>query len=158
VPREHSRPIPIEESPLVVEKGGIKVDIPWRFVLPIIGFLLGGGAIAGVTSMFGVTPSSADALSVFKAEQSVQHDDINKTLEAQDTRAKKQDERIADISKTVSSVQMTQQKDVARNEARRLTEKIPNRAEREETYDRLYELNLKHLQRGEDPCANVNCN
>lgn len=136
----------------------IKVDIPWRFVIPIAAFLLGGGAIGGVTSIFMPGNSSSAELQTFKGEQNTQHGQINETLKRQDAHAKKQDGRIEDISKTVSSVQTTQQKDVARTEARRLTEKIPNRTDREETYDRLYELNLKHLQRGEDPCATVNCN
>jgi hypothetical protein len=145
-------------SPVEIGKTGIKFRITWKHIMSGIGILLGSGILAGGATLFNVGSSVADDFSSFKKDQRVVHQDIDKTLKAQDVRAVAQDARISDISKVVTSVQTTQQRDVARTEARRLTEKIPNRSEREEAYDRLYELNLKHLQRGEDPCGTVNCN
>lgn len=143
--------------PVEIAKNGIKVTIRWKLIAAIASAVLGGVGIAGATTVVGVTFASADDVQAFKIDQDVQHSRINKSLDDQDAHAKAQDDRIADINKTVSSVQTTQQRDVARTEARRLTEKINNRLEREETYDRLYELNLKRLQRGDDPCGSIDC-
>lgn len=143
--------------PVEIAKNGIKVTIRWKLIAAIASAVLGGVGIAGATTVVGVTFASADDVQAFKIDQDVQHSRINKSLDDQDAHAKAQDGRIADINKTVSAVQTTQQRDVARTEARRLTEKINNRIEREETYDRLYELNLRRLQRGEDPCGSISC-
>lgn len=156
MPKDHSSVIP-GAPPVELAKNGIKVTIRWKFIAAIVSTAVGALGVAGVTAVVGVNFASATELSEFKSDQDMQHSRINKTLEDQDTHAKAQDTRIEEISKTVSSVQTIQQRDVARNEARRLTEKIPKREEREETYDRLYELNLKRLQRGDDPCGSVSC-
>ena len=145
-----------EIAPVELAPSGVKLQIPWRIVIPVVAFLIGGGTLTAVTQAFtGATEPAG--LATFKKDQDSQHAQINKTLEDQDKRAKKQDERIDDISKTVKSVQSTQLRDVARTEARRLTEKIPNRLERENTYDRIYELNLRRLERGSDPCGSISC-
>jgi len=145
------------DSPVELAPEGLKIRVRWKFIVSVLGFLLCGGSFAGVAAMFNVGTSVADDFSTFKSEQGSAHLHIDSALDSQDSRAKAQDDRIEGISKVVSSVQTTQQRDVARTEARRLTEKIQNRIEREESYDRLYELNLKHLQRGEDPCGTVSC-
>lgn len=150
-------PLSVPVPPVETPSTSIKVDIPWRLVLPIAAFLLGGGTLAGVTTAFTGAAASPQELSAFKLEQNQQHAHINQTLEEQDKHAKVQDGRIEDIGKVVKSVQSTQLRDVARTEARRLTEKIPNRVERENTYDRLYELNLRRLERGTDPCGSISC-
>lgn len=143
--------------PVELAKNGIKVTIRWKLIATIASIVIGGVGIAGATTVVGVNFASADDVKAFKVDQDIQHSRINKALDDQDTHAKAQDARIEDINKTVSAVQTTQQRDVARTEARRLTEKITNRIEREETYDRLYELNLRRLQRGDDPCGSIDC-
>ena len=148
---------PISENPVEIAKNGVKVKISWKFIVSAVMIALGGTSLAGVATMFNVGTSVADDFTAFKSEQSSQHTHINTSLEMQDSHAKTQDGRIEDISKAITSVQTTQQRDVARTEARRLTEKITNRDEREEAYDRLYELNLRRLQRGVDPCGTLAC-
>lgn len=145
------------DSPVELASNGIKIRIRWKFITSVVGALLGSLGLAGIATLFNVGTSVADDFTVFKSEQRTQHTHINTVLETQDKRSEAQDGRIEDISKAVTSVQTTQQRDVARTEARRLTEKIQNRADREEAYDRLYELNLVRLRTGRDPCANVNC-
>jgi uncharacterized protein YlxW (UPF0749 family) len=143
--------------PVEVAKNGIKVTIRWKLIATIASIAIGGMSVAGATTIVGVNFASADEVSKFRVEQDVQHSRINKTLDDQETHAKQQDERIEEVTKVVKSVQSTQLRDVARTEARRLTEKISNRLEREDTYDRLYELNLKRMERGDDPCGSIDC-
>jgi hypothetical protein len=145
------------DSPVELAPGGFKIRIRWKFILSIFGLLLGGGGLASVAAMFNAGTSVAGDFDSFKSEQSFQHTLIDNTFKDQDARTKLQDGRIETISKAITSVQTTQQRDVARTEARRLSEKISNRKDREDTYDRLLEFNLRRLGRGEDPCANVNC-
>jgi hypothetical protein len=140
-----------------IKKSGLFFSIKWRWLLGCLGLLLGSGTIAGLTTTLGVGDSMASDFSSFKTEQATVHKHIEDTLFNQDERTTLQDNKIEGISKVISSVQTTQQRDVARNEARRVTEDIKNRAEREAAYDRIYELNLKRLQRGADPCSTVAC-
>jgi hypothetical protein len=145
-------------APVELAKNGIKLQIPWRFIVPIVGFLLCGGTLAGVGAMFSTgSVEASPAFESFRSMQERQHIDIDGTLKRQDQHALEQDSKIENIKNVVSSVQTTQQRDVARNEARRLTEKIKDRIERENTYDRIYELNLRRLQRGLDPCGTIAC-
>jgi hypothetical protein len=145
------------DSPIELTSGGVKVRVRWKFIVSVLGLLLGGGGLASIAAIFNVGSSVASDFDAFKSDQSFQHKKIDTTLEEQDSRAKLQDGRIEVISKAITSVQTTQQRDVARTEARRLSEKISNRKEREDTYDRLYVRNLDRLQAGKDPCANTNC-
>lgn len=144
-------------APVEIKKTGIIFNIRWRFIASVIGVILGGGTVAGLATTVGVGSSVASEFDTFKNSQGYVHEHIEKALKEQDKRATEQDTKILDVAKVVSSVQTTQQRDVARNEARRLTEKIKEREERESTYDRLYELNLKRLQRGADPCGTISC-
>lgn len=145
------------DAPIEVVPGGFKFKIRWGFIASALGIVLGGGTLAGLATTVGVGSSVADDFSDFKNQQIVSHEQIEKAFTKQDDRATKQDDKIEDINKVVTSVQTIQQRDIARNEARRITESIKDRREREEAYDRIYELNLKRLQRGMDPCATVNC-
>jgi hypothetical protein len=145
------------DAPVELASDGIKVKVRWKFIISILGLLLGGGGLASIAAIFNVGSSVASDFDAFKSDQSFQHTKIDTTLKDQDARATAQDGKIEVISKGITSVQTIQQRDVARTEARRLSEKIGNRKDREDTYDRLLELNLRRLARGEDPCANTNC-
>jgi hypothetical protein len=147
----------VSDAPVELAPGGIKIRVRWKVIAGIFGFLFAGGSLAGVGAMFNVGTSVAGDFDAFKVEQGSAHRHIDSALELQDKHAKEQDGKVEGISKAISLVQITQQRDVARTEARRLTEKITNRQEREEAYDRLYELNLRRLQRGVDPCGTISC-
>jgi hypothetical protein len=137
--------------------GGVSLKIRWKLIATVIGLLAGGGTIAGLSTRVGMTDGAAAEVEAFKGEQAAAHLTISESLEKQVAHAAVQDARIQDVTEVVRSVQVTQQRDVSRTEARRLTETIGNRKERERTYDRLYELNLKRLGRGADPCGTVSC-
>jgi len=65
--------------------------------------------------------------------------------------------KIGGLEEKVDGVQNFQIKQDARQEARRLTENIRSRTEREKEYDRLRERNEKRLKDGEDPCTTLDC-
>ena len=144
------------EQEVGISAGDLKIQIPWKMIITIAAVLLGGGTVAGVTTTLGGGEESS-GLNVFRSEQTAAHKLIDASLESASKRAEKQDEKIAGVAKVVGQVQITQQRDVARNEARRVTADISNRKEREAAYDRLYELNLKRLQRDADPCGTLSC-
>ena len=145
------------ESPIEIDTGDLKIQIPWKLIITIMAVILGGGTVAGVTTTLGVGGSAKDELATFRVEQADAHSAIDRSFEDAGKRAEAQDAKIAEVAKVVGSVQATQQRDVARNEARRLTADIASRKDREAAYERLYELNLKRLQRDADPCGSLSC-
>ena len=58
---------------------------------------------------------------------------------------------------TVGEIQSVQHKQVAREEARRVTSEINDRERRELEYDRLADQNMRRLRAGRDPCSTVTC-
>lgn len=65
--------------------------------------------------------------------------------------------KIGQLDEKVDGVQDFQVKQDARQEARRITERIQNRTTREREYDRLRELNQKRIKDGKDPCTTLTC-
>ena len=160
---EHAEPPPIptadpvSEAPVTLEGGGLKLRIHWRMIVCILGVIVGGGSVAGITTTLGTSTASSDELGVFRTEQVDAHRVIDRALVEAGELAAAQDTKIEQVSRDIQSVQTIQQRDISRTEARRLTEKIGSRREREEQFDRLYELNLKRLGRNADPCGTLSC-
>jgi len=147
---------PISDAPVTLEGGGLKIKLHWRLIVCVLGVLGLGGSAVGISSQFGGAASS-DELGAFRIEQTDAHRVIDRTLKEAGALAVEQDVKIERVSKAIDSVLSQQQRDISRTEARRLTEKIGSRREREETYERLYELNLRRLARGADPCGTLGC-
>jgi hypothetical protein len=148
---------PISEMPLELDAGGFKVKVPWKLIVLILTVIVGGGGAATIATTLGVGSTASADLTAFETVQEAAHIGIDKALVVVGEKAAAQDAKIETVTKVVQSVQTIQQRDVSRNEARRLTENITSRAVREREYDRLYELNLNRLQRGSDPCGTVQC-
>ncbi len=85
------------------------------------------------------------------------HEVLNVKVQGIEAKLTAQDARIEKVSKDVSSILLSQRKDVAREEARRVTEKISNRARRETAYDYLRRKNLARLENGKEPCIDIDC-
>ena len=65
--------------------------------------------------------------------------------------------KIGKLGEKVDEVQDFQVAQDARQEARRVTESIRSRNEREDEYDRLRELNEGRIKEGKDPCTTRDC-
>ncbi len=114
--------------------------------------LFGGGGVA-----------AWDVASTEDVRNGIMQHTIQERMEA-DTRYEringvvaKQGRDIGKIKTKVDDIQNVQQRQIARQEARRLTAGIKDRKEREQTYDRLLERNLRRLEAGRDPCSTLVC-
>jgi len=136
---------------------GLRINgqLNWRTISLVLVCVLGGGGTG-----FGFNLLNGEATEQIKEHRTKaaatlkEHKDcIDKNSEdiAQNTGD------IAEIRPLLKDVQAVQHKQVAREEARRLTSAIQGRAIREREYDRLVERNISRLRKGQDPCANLDC-
>lgn len=125
--------------------------IPWKLIFSLLAVLgIGGGG-----SYVFVTENQVDEkLDTQKTEITKSIDDF-KSLE--NDRHVKIDETFKEVKETVNDIQTVQHSQVARDEARRITESIKDRRERETSYDRLIGMNMRRLKEKKDPCFNVDC-
>lgn len=133
------------------------VTLKFKTLLIIIGIVVSGGGLTGgglAAFDFATDASVKDQVNQKANEimttENVRHTAIDRTLEERGV-------IIDELKVGVESIQDTQIRGMARTEARRLTSHIINRASREAHYDRLFLRNIKRLERGRDPCSNLDC-
>ncbi|MCP4674320.1 MAG: hypothetical protein GY854_02140 [Deltaproteobacteria bacterium] len=115
--------------------------------------LFGGGGVAAwdVATKNDVKEAIVEHAVQQRAESDARYQRIDSVVEQQGS-------DIGKIKVKVGDIQNVQQRQIARQEARRLTSGIKNRNEREQEYDRLLERNLRRLEAGRDPCSTLVCN
>lgn len=138
-----------------LEQNGMVVS--WRTVFAMLVALLGGGS--GGMAMFEIgNESKVDAkLQEIKSVESTRHSTVQIKLDDHAIILEDHNKKISKIDQGVEEIQLVQHKSVSREEARRLTVGIKSRETRERNYDRLVDLNLRRLRKGDDPCANIEC-
>jgi len=145
----------IPEPSVMLNKKGI--NIPWKFAGLILGIVLtGAGGTWGLQSLFGGV-ASASALDEVTIKNDVDHTDIRKTLDGQKKSIDESVVKVEQLTTSINKIEATQNRDIARKEARRLADEIPSRTKAEQAYERLFELNLNRLARGADPCGTLSC-
>ena len=148
----------ITPSSFRFEKGGISAN--WRTLLLLGLVLASGGSIAGVSLLpNGITfsPGETEEENVFQNDHKKTHEVIGETLEEHAKVLDEQGKVIGEVKYKIDEVQTVQHKQFARDEARRATEGIKDLAARIREYDRLVDINMKRLGRGNDPCSTINC-
>ena len=142
-------------SDVSVSKKGVR--IPWNLVLVIAAMILGGGAgTFGIQHVLGAAP--AEELEAATISNEKEHANIKADLAAEHVITVSNSDSIHVLSATVNKIESIQSRDVARKEARRLTDNIKDRVQAEKEFDRLFDLNLNRLSRGQDPCGTISCN
>jgi hypothetical protein len=143
-------------SPAVVldRKG---VQIPWKFIFFALAVLGGGGIGSWGLQTFLGTSASASELQMVSSRNDSEHSEIKGTLVVQQKVTAENTTAIKGVTETVQKIESAQTRDIARAEARRLTDDIPNRKVAEREYERLFERNLQRMARGLDPCGSLAC-
>jgi len=143
------------QDEIAIKSNGLVVS--WRTVFAMIVALLGGGsggfAMVEVATEGKVDEKIQDVIEVEK----VRHTGVQLLLDDHAKILKKHDDKISRIDQGIEQIQQVQHRSVSRDEARRITETIESRVAREREYDRLVDLNLKRLRKGDDPCGNMEC-
>jgi mannitol-1-phosphate/altronate dehydrogenase len=101
--------------------------------------------------------ASASALEDVSTQNAAEHTDIRKSLDVQKKATDDSSLAIDRITTAIGKIEATQNRDIARKEARRLADDINSRVKAEQAYERLFELNLNRLSRGADPCGTLAC-
>ena len=134
------------------KNGTIKIYIPPRLAIVAGALLLGSGVGGlGISNILRSTDAKAESKEPSVKEQ------FNVRFERLETGQTVNTTKIERLEETTGEIQSVQHKNIARTEARRITDSIPNRKRREKEYDRLVERNLKRIKRGQDPCQDLDC-
>lgn len=126
--------------------------INWKSIMLIVMIVFGGGGIAALdlVSKDGVQQKIDKSLMYFRSQEDARHIKLDMTIS-------QQGRDLDEIKKVVGEVQTVQHRQIAREEARRITCDIKNRRERERRYDTLLDLNLRRLSSGLEPCRTLTC-
>jgi hypothetical protein len=138
-----------------IEKGAVSLN--WKMIVIVIAVLTGSGSIAGINLLPDGMKINGEDKGMKHAEHKVKHKEIDTKLTEHTGTLKAQGEMIGEVKNTLGAVQTVQHKQFARDEAKRATEEISNPEKRMNEYDRLVDINLKRIGRGDDPCGSINC-
>ena len=138
-------------------KLGNGVTIPWKIIIVALLAVLGvGGGTAGGFQI--ATKDYVDDCDKATNQAAIDREArLEKQLKGNKKAIKAIEVQGLNLTKTVGEIQETQHGQYARQEARRLTSHIANRARREAAYDRILERNKRRLKSGLEPCANLDC-
>ena len=138
-------------------KIGNGVTIPWKIVVVALLAVLGvGGGTAGGFQL--ATKDYVDDCDKATNQAAVDREArLEKQLKGNKKAIKAIEVQGLNLTRTVGQIQDTQHGQYARQEARRLTAHIANRARREAAYDRILARNMLRLKAGLQPCANLAC-
>ena len=136
-------------------KNGVQVYIPPKLASVILAVLIGTGAGSlGGLKLF----NRSDGDKSSHNSTHMNRDEIfNVRFENIEKQQVEHTEKIAQLEETTQQIQDVQHQDIARAEARRVTKDLVNRRRRQEMEDRIYEVNLARLKKGEPPCLDRSC-
>lgn len=116
-----------------------------QIVLAVV-VLLGGGGMAAADMVFCEDPKAMDFVTSEQMEKAL------------DDRISTVDNNIDDLKKSVTTIQVTLNKQAAREAALKAVEGVKNKNESLSLYNQMYDRNMQRLARGEEPCYTLKCN
>jgi len=142
-------------STLTFDHKGIRLS--WKLLLVVAAMIAGGGAGSyGLQAFFGAS-ASADEIKGLESRNDGEHGVMRGGIEQCQETTAENSTAIKAVTTTVGKIESTQVRDIARKEARRLTDELRNRRQADVEYDRLFEQNLRRMSRGLDPCGSLAC-
>ncbi|MEN6368598.1 MAG: hypothetical protein ABFD77_02745 [Thermotogota bacterium] len=142
-------------APVMLDRKGIHIG--WKILLTVLGVIAGGGAGSYAMQLLLGGVASSATLDEVSTQNDSDHKEIRGTLAEQQKVTAENTTAIRGVTATVEKIESAQTRDIARAEARRLTDDIPNRKVAEREYERLFERNLQRMARGLDPCGTLAC-
>lgn len=152
----HDSTLPGEEKPRHMrwdETGGSLSWKGWRaLAIAIVAVLGGSGGFVGFQFVTQVELESTVQASEQRTDAKIEQVKTDVSTQVSGITTK-----IVTLEGKVDDVKDYQVEQDARQEARRITEEIPGREQREREYDRIRELNEQRLKNGKEPCATRTC-
>jgi hypothetical protein len=132
-------------------RNDIVVNVPPKLALIVVVVLLGsGGSLVGFTkALNGSGADESSHISDLKDREAK----LNKLEKAVETNT----DSIESLELQLTAIQKVQHNDIARSEARRVTRDITNQKKRQVLEDRIYQVNMTRLQKGDPPCLDLTC-
>ncbi len=141
---------------IIPGRPAVYVHMSWKTILMILAVLVTGGG--SLTAFRFVTEKEVDKKIETHSTETNKTTEQLRTIIEQNTESNvRQDQMIGEVTFKLNAFQSVQHKTFARDEARRLTDEIDGRRDRERTYDRLVDVNEARLKVGKDPCRNISC-
>jgi hypothetical protein len=135
--------------------GDIKFTVPKKWLVVLAVAILGGGGITqALTDVLGIKRPEPQEI---KDERRRKHKKENERFVKINMRLDTHTEQIKTLDVRQTKMLDVQNQDIARREARRVTEKIRNRRERERQYDVIFTRNVNRLKAGKPPCSDDIC-
>jgi len=145
----------------IITFGSKGVELNWRTILIILAVLgvgsAGGNSLLNNGLGLGGTADLSESLETHVEAQKETNEIFEKSIGANSSTIETTQKNLKKIGKSIQDLQVVQFKTDARNEARRITKEIPNRKAREVKYDTIYDLNMRRLKNGEEPCLTIRC-
>jgi uncharacterized protein HemX len=136
-------------------KNGVQIYVPPKLAIVAIAIVIGSGAGGfGVSNLFNGSGTEEKGHRSDRKHRDREFNVRFKSIEATQT---KHTEKIEELEETTGEIQSVQHKNIARTEARRVTESIINKRRRREIEDRIYEINLTRLKDKKSPCLDRTC-
>lgn len=143
---------------------GIKIQLrgaSLKTITMIVAILLGsGGTAVGVFEIAtqGYVDGAIDqSMTDHTNDTYPRLDELERKCVYYDNVIDEHEESIQSVHIILGEVQTVQRQQFARDEARRITDKIHARVRREAEYDRLVDRNMWRLEKGKPPCSTVEC-
>lgn len=136
-------------------RNDIVVNVPPKLALIVVVVLLGsGGSLVGFTkALNGSGGDGGSHISDLKDREAK----LNKRFEVVENAVETNTDSIESLELQLTAIQKVQHNDIARSEARRVTRDITNQKKRQVLEDRIYQVNMTRLQKGDPPCLDLTC-
>lgn len=146
---------------IAVDAKSVRIRIGVKWAKHAVVALLSLASVGGVGyvgfNVVTINPASAAEVKALDASNSSDHKAIRGELRAEADKASVDRAALATVTQTVQRMEDKQIRGQAREEAHRLTDDIRDRRRAAFEYDRLFELNLRRLAAGRDPCGTLAC-
>ena len=136
-------------------KNDIVVNVPPKVAFIVLVVLLGsGGSLVGFTkALNGSGGDDSGHISDLKDRETK----LNRRFEAVETAVRTNTDSIDNLELQLTAIQKVQHNDIARSEARRVTQGVTPQKKRQVLEDRIYQVNMTRLQKGDPPCLDLTC-
>ena len=137
----------------------VQVGIKWarRIIITMLSLASAGGVGWVGINIATIKPAAAAELMALDKQNSKDHDAIRQTQSADHAMTVVNDTAVKNLTQEVGGIKSVLSRDVARKEAHRLTDDIRDRRRSAFEYDRIFEMNLRRLAAGKDPCGTLEC-
>jgi hypothetical protein len=160
---KHTPPASPSDAPasLTIDDKSLRLRVRLKYLRWAVASLLSVAGIGGAgwvgVKVVAVKPASAAEVQALDSSNAKDHRAIRDELRSEAVKTAADRTELSAVTATVRRMEDKQIRGQAREEAHRLADEIRDRRRSAFEYDRLFELNLRRLAAGKDPCGSLAC-